>query len=124
MPLRLSTTVSGFTDGNFSVAITRKHHNGPKQSLEKLGINGGGGSRRRTRLCRAFFPVLRENTGKFVKFRLGTTIDDRLGNGNSIAYKPNSLIIGIRELVRLNQGKTSRLLGKARQEVNGDSGAD
>ena len=44
------------------------------------------------------FPVLRENTGKFVEFRLDTTIDVRLRSGNSIAYQPNSLSVGSRKL--------------------------
>jgi hypothetical protein len=40
------------------------------------------------------FPVLRENTGKFVEFRRRATIEIRLRIGNSIAYQPNSLSIG------------------------------
>src|SRR5262245_29192127 len=53
------------------------------------------------------FPVLRENTGKFVEFRLGTTIDFCLRSVNSIAYKPNSLSIG--------SGKCSPETGSATQ---------
>jgi hypothetical protein len=49
------------------------------------------------------FPVLRENTGKFVRIQTEATIDVRLRSGNSIAYQPNSLSIGSGKLFAWNR---------------------
>src|SRR5262245_27048948 len=71
--------------------------------------------------CR-LFPVLRENTGKFVEFRLVTTIEVRLRSVNSIAYQPNSLSIGSGKLSP-KTGNANRLSGndcsKLRPHNNG-----
>ena len=101
-----------------SIIETRINKCGESQAtLDRVGLNvgrnkgsprtrcgirstGGGGSPLRTHLCCAFS---RENTGKFVEFRLGTTIDVCVRSGNAIAYMPNSLSIGSGKLLTQNR---------------------